>query len=122
MHDLSTRFDGPVTSMQSIGQVAGIVGLTLFAFNLLLSTRIKLFEDLFGGLNKVFIAHHIIGGVALIALLIHPIFLALRLIPSSMHDAALLLIPTFGNLPVAYGIVALIGMIALLIITYFFSL
>src|SRR5437763_1467495 len=81
MLPLSDRFGSPVTTVQSIGQVAALVGLSMFSFNLLLSTRIKFFEDLFGGLNKVFIAHHIIGGLALIALLIHPLMMAFRYVP-----------------------------------------
>jgi predicted ferric reductase len=94
----------------------------MYAFNLFLSTRIKLFEDLFGGLNKVFIAHHIIGGVALIMLLIHPMMLTLRLVPSGLRYAALLLVPSLDNLPVALGIIALLGTIFLLYLTFFVTL
>ncbi len=122
MQPIDTRFDGPVTIMLSLGQLAGIIGLTLFAFNLLLTTRIKFFEDLFGGLNKVFIAHHLIGTIAFVALLAHPVFLALRLVPSSMRDAALLLVPTFGNIPVALGILSLLGLVGLMFITFFMTL
>lgn len=119
---LASRFDGPVTTMLSLGQVMGIVGLTMFSFNLLLTTRIKWFEDLFGGLNKVFIAHHIIGGVAVILLLAHPVFLALRLVPSGLREAALLLVPGPGNLPVASGIIALLGLIILMFVTFYTKL
>jgi predicted ferric reductase len=111
-----------VVTLLAFGQVTGLLGLNLYAFNLLLSTRIKFFEDLFGGLNKVFIAHHIIGGLSLILLLIHPTMLALRLVPSSLHDAAMLLLPTFDNLPVAYGVLALWGTIVLLYLTFFVAL
>jgi predicted ferric reductase len=116
------RFSTPITTIQSIGQIAALIGFTMFAFNLLLATRIKWFEDLFGGLNKVFIAHHIIGGLALIALLVHPLMMALRYVPISVHEAAMLLVPQTGNLPVAYGIVALSGLIFLLILTFFTKL
>lgn len=119
---LDVRFVTPVVSLLSLGQVAGLLGLNLYAFNLLLATRIKIFEDLFGGLNKVFIAHHIIGGIALITLMIHPIMLALRLVPSSIHDAALLLLPMLDNLPVAYGVLSLWGTILLLYLTFFVTL
>lgn len=116
---LASRFDSPFVAVLSIGQVMGIIGLTMFAFNLILTTRAKLFENLFGGLNKVFIAHHIIGGLALIFLLAHPIFLALSLVPAGMREAAMLLVPQPGNLPVASGIFALIGLIALLFVTFY---
>ncbi len=116
------RFGSPVSTLLSLGQISGIVGLTLFAFNLLLTTRIKLFEDLFGGLNRVFIAHHIIGTFAFVALLMHPLMLALRLAPSSLHDAGLLFVPRTDNLPVALGIVALAGLTGLMVSTFFVKL
>ena len=119
---LGPHFATPVVTLLALGQITGLLGLNLYAFNLLLATRIKFFEDLFGGMNKVFIAHHIIGGIALIMLLIHPTMLALRLVPSSLHDAAMLLLPTFDNLPVAFGVLALWGTIALLYVTFFVAL
>jgi predicted ferric reductase len=122
LQPIATRADGPVTVMLSLGQLLGIIGLTLFAFNLLLTTRIKLFEDLFGGLNKVFFAHHIIGTIAFLALLAHPVFLALRLVPSSLREAALLLVPRLDNIPVALGILALLGLIGLMFITFYVPL
>lgn len=119
---LDQHFATPVLTLLSLGQVAGLLGLTMYSFNLLLATRIKVFEDLFGGLNKVFIAHHIIGGLALIMLMMHPIMLALRLAPSSLHAAAMLLLPTLDNLPVAYGVLSLWGTILLLYLTFFVKL
>ena len=119
---LSLRFDGPVTAMLSLGQVMGIIGLTMFSFNLLLTTRVRWFEDLFGGLNKVFIAHHIIGGLTFIFLMAHPVFLALRLVPSGLRQAALLLVPQTNNLPVSAGIIALLGLIALMFVTFYTKL
>jgi predicted ferric reductase len=119
---LDVRFASPVQTLLSLGQITGIIGLILYAINLILSTRLRIFEDLFGGLNRVYIVHHILGGVALIALMLHPLLLALRLAPSSLRTAALFLIPQLDNLPVAYGIVALAGMIGLLYLTFFVTL
>jgi predicted ferric reductase len=119
---ITERFNTPVHVLYSIGQLAGIVGLTLYSFNLLLSTRIKVFEDLFGGINKVYIAHHLIGGISLILLLIHPLALAMRKIPTGIHYAAMMFVPQWSNLPVAYGIIALYGMIILLILTFYVTL
>ena len=119
---LDQRFGAPVVALLSIGQITGMVGLTLYSFDLLLSTRLQIFEDLFGGLNRVYIAHHIIGGIALVALMVHPVMLALRLAASSLRDAALLLVPQVADLPMAYGIFSLVGLIALMIVTFFVSL
>lgn len=119
---LDQRFGAPVVALLSIGQITGMIGLTLYAFDLVLSTRLAVFEDLFGGLNRVYIAHHIIGAISLVALMVHPVMLALRLAASSIRDAALLLLPQVGDLPMAYGIFSLLGLIALMIVTFFVSL
>jgi len=64
---------------QKLGQIAALVGMTMFALNFILSTRIKFIEDIFGGLDKVYITHGILGGTALILILFHPILLVLNL-------------------------------------------
>lgn len=116
------RFAAPVPSLLALGQVSGLIGLAMYAFNLLLSTRLRIFEELFGGLNKVYIAHHIIGGLALVFLMVHPVMLALRLVPSSFTRAAELLLPRLADIPVALGILSLWGTIALLYLTFFVAL
>ncbi len=124
-------------ALLSLGKALGIVGLVLYALNFVLSTRWKRLEDLFGGLNRVYIAHHIIGGAALICVLFHPILLALNLVDfrelSTFHNAALFLLPrgihidgyltTYKQLSaINNGIVAYLGMVILLIITFFVKL
>jgi predicted ferric reductase len=119
------------------GKVAGIVGLVLYAINLLLATRVKWIEWFFGGLNRVYIAHHITGGIALILLIFHPLFLAFRHISfgdlSTLHRAALALLPqllpanaTAADLQdfvaINAGILAFVGMVVLLVITFFVKL
>ena len=53
-------------TLSSLGKVTGIAGLVLYAINLLLAARTRWMEGFFGGLNRVYIAHHITGGIALI--------------------------------------------------------
>src|SRR5690242_11037529 len=64
--------------MLNLGRITGIVGLTMYALNLVYSTRLRVLEYLFGGLNRVYIAHHLLGGLAFILLSFHPALLALR--------------------------------------------
>jgi len=137
--------------MLSLGRVTGLVGLVLYALNLVYSTRLRFLEQLFGGLNRVYIAHHILGGLALILLSFHPVLLSMRYITKisltspflkgSFHQAALLLLPN-GLTPVnalfntrldnhaivleqwalLFGIIAFWGMVVLLLVTFFIKI
>jgi len=102
----------------ALGEIFGLVGITMFAMTFILSTRIKWIEDVFGGLDKVYITHAILGGTALILILAHPIFLVLKFVPSQVYQATLYLLPS-SYWSVNFGIIALIGLIALIFITLF---
>lgn len=102
----------------TFGEIFGLVGMAMFALTFVLSTRIKVIENIFGGLDKVYIVHGILGGMALILILFHPIFLVLRFIPSNISTAAKYLLPS-SYWAVNFGIIALLGLILLLSITLF---
>ncbi|PIN90635.1 hypothetical protein COU57_02935 [Candidatus Pacearchaeota archaeon CG10_big_fil_rev_8_21_14_0_10_32_14] len=102
----------------SLGELFGLVGMTMFALTFVLSTRIKFIEDIFGGLDKVYIVHGILGGMALIFILFHPIFLVLKFIPQEINRAAEYLLPS-SYWSVNFGIISIIGMIILIFITLF---
>ena len=59
----------------SLGEVAGLIAMTMFALTFVLSMRLKFIENMFNGLDKVYIAHGILGGSGLVLILFHPIFL-----------------------------------------------
>ncbi len=125
----------------ALGQLAGLVGLVLYSINLILTTRLRFLESLFGGLNRVYIAHHIIGGLALLCLAFHPLLIALQYAGASAYSGALLLLP--NNLSpinalfdinavehsavlyqwaLFFGIIAFWGLVVLLTITFFVKL
>lgn len=137
INDLSLIFSSPTSFWLAFGRLTGLIGLVLYAVNLLLAARTRWIENFFGGLNRVYIAHHLTGGIALILLSFHPLFLALRLVDTStltsLKDAALYLLPralkTDGtyvefaqNMAINFGIVAFFGMVTLLILTFFIKL
>ena len=117
-----------------LGLVTGVAGLMLYALNLILATRLRIMEDYFGGLNRMYIAHHLTGGIALILLSFHPVLLALRYFTSleisAFHTAAKFLwvhpisfaTPITGDMAINFGIVAMFGMVVLLILTFFIHL
>lgn len=106
------------SAVHSLGELFGLVGMTMFALTFVLSTRLRFIENIFGGLDKVYIVHGILGGTALIMILFHPIFLVLKFIPQDITQAAIYLLPsTFWS--VNFGILALLGLIILIYITLF---
>ncbi len=140
LHPVDT-FNGLTEAGLNIGRLTALVGTVLYALNLVLATRLRFIENMFGGLNRVYIAHHVLGGLALIFLLFHPLALAVGLIPDGMKQAALSLLPN-GLMPInalfdagsdlhaavlqqwaiTFGIIAFWGMVLLLLVTFFIKL
>ncbi|KKS46516.1 hypothetical protein A3J20_05145 [Candidatus Gottesmanbacteria bacterium RIFCSPLOWO2_02_FULL_42_29] len=118
---LKYRFSNFYNSATSIGQLMSLPGMVLFSLNLILGSRWKFLEDLFGGMNRVYIAHHLIGGLTLILLIFHPLFLGLSFLTVSLNRAALFFLPG-ENWAINLGIGALLLLMALLILTFYVEL
>jgi len=118
---ISTRFVSSTTTLTSLGQITGLVGMAMFALTLILSSRLKFLENYFGGLNKVYIAHHIFGSIAFILLLFHPLILAGKFAQVSARSAALFLLPG-SDWSINFGIIALFLMMIFLVLTFFAKL
>ncbi|MGZ8995220.1 MAG: ferric reductase-like transmembrane domain-containing protein, partial [Rhodospirillales bacterium] len=69
------------------GQLAGLVGMAMLSIAFVLSSRARLLEDYFGGLDKMYRLHHRLGQTAFVLLLIHPIAHALRFVPDRFGSA-----------------------------------
>lgn len=80
MLPLGGRFGSLEATFRSLGQVSGLLGMTLLSINFILSTRFKFLDRWFNGLNRVYIKHHIIGALAFCFLLFHPLLLAAQFI------------------------------------------
>ncbi|USN45570.1 MAG: ferric reductase-like transmembrane domain-containing protein [Candidatus Woesearchaeota archaeon] len=101
-----------------LGQLCALVGMTLFALSFVLSTRLKIIDRLAGGLDKVYVVHRIVGSLAFVLLLFHPLLLVFKFLPDQVNLAARYLLPGHG-LSVDLGIIALAGMLLLLGITFY---
>lgn len=112
------RFGNFSSASRSFGQLTALVGMSMFSLSLILSARLKFLEKYFYGLNKIYDCHHIIGGMAFILLMAHPLFLAAQYIPLSLKAAGLFLIPG-GDINIDFGILSLLALMILLIITFF---
>ena len=116
---LIQRFSSPLVTLLSLGQIAALLGLSLFCLSIILSGRFKFFESLFGGMNRVYIAHHIIGGLAFISLLFHPALIISTYLFTSAKSALRLLLPSVSNWPLNFGLAAHFLLTSLLIITFY---
>ena len=103
------------------GQVTALVSVTMFALTFVLSTRLKFIENLFGGLDKVYVAHGHLGGTALILILFHPVLLVLKFVPANVQLAVRYIMPSdFWS--VNFGIIALLGLIVLVFATLYIEM
>lgn len=115
------RFINQAATLTSIGDIAALVGLVLFSLSLLLSARLQFTEKLFGGLNRVYIAHHLIGGTAFLLLLLHPIFVTIAFLPAAPKIALAQILPSV-KWEANFGIAAMAILMGLLVLTYYIDL
>jgi predicted ferric reductase len=116
------RFNSTQAALTSLGQLSSLVGLVLFACTLILSSRLKLFESYFGGLNRAYIAHHYFGIIAFILFLLHPVFLASAYLPAAINLAANIFFPSTTDWAKNLGQAGLYLMISLMLVTLFVKL
>jgi predicted ferric reductase len=109
-------------ALTSLAQVSGLIGLVLFSLSLFLSGRFSFTENLFGGMNRVYIAHHQMGGISFILLMLHPLFVASSYLPLSLKRAAMQLLPSAVNWEQNLGIASLLCLMALMIITFYVTI
>lgn len=101
----------------AVGQVAGLTGMALLSMAFVLSTRIRLLEDYFGGLDDVYRFHHQLGLAAFGVLLLHPVALALRFLPVDPARILTFLLPGHARLSVEAGVYAFWLLVLLLVVT-----
>ena len=106
---------------RGLGDVFGLCGMAMFSLVIILSARLKFYEKFFKGINDAYVAHHFFGGLALVLLLFHPLFLAYNYLVVSVSAAAGFLLPG-ANMAQNYGIIGLLVMIITLVITFYTKL
>jgi predicted ferric reductase len=116
---MPVQFNTAKNIFENIGKLAGLAGMALFAWNVILSARLKLFNKLFMGLDNTYRAHHLLGQVSLILLLIHPVTIAYRYFLSSPLSAYEFIKPNFASPFRFLGTIALFMMIIAMVITLY---
>ncbi len=113
------NFSNLIGALKSIGQVTALLGAVLFCLNFILATRWRFLEHIFFGLNRVYIAHHLVGAIGFVLLIIHPLSLFLSYLLISPKAALTFITPSAENTAILAGSLALITMSVLLVLTLF---
>lgn len=100
-----------------LAKTSAYVGFAAYAWSLILGARLRFIESLFGGLDKLYIAHRVIGGTAILLILLHPIFLSFRIWISSFGGVLHMWNP-FGPFYLQMGILAFIVAMLATVVTY----
>lgn len=116
------RFSTERQLLLSLGQVTSLVGYCLYMINFILSSRSKWLDNLFFGLNRTYLSHHLIGISAFLLLLLHPIFIILSYLTVSLDSALYYVLPSIKNSPTLFGSMALLSTIILLVITLYIKI
>ncbi|KYC45316.1 MAG: Sulfhydrogenase 2 subunit gamma [Candidatus Methanofastidiosum methylothiophilum] len=103
-----------------IAKSTALIGICLLSLTIILSLRLSLLESLFGGLDKVYKAHHLVGQISFVVILLHPLFLIIRVFPN-LNSIAFYLVPGL-SIPITYGIVSFYLLIILLLLTLIIKL
>ncbi len=106
--------------LKSLGQITALLGTVLLAFEFILAARIRLVEKWFGGLDKVYHAHRILGGSGFALIVYHPLFLLVNALPN-VRAAMNLIIPS-SILSYDYGIFAFYSFLVLIFLTLYVKL
>lgn len=118
---LSSRFLSASITILSFAQICALVGASFFSWNFILSARPKWLEGGFGGLNKVFVAHHTFGGIAFVLLLLHAILVTAQYLPISVVLTGEMMID-LSDMAKNFGRLTLGIILVVLVITYYFPL
>ncbi len=98
-------------------QITALLGFSFFALSFVLSARLNILEDFFGGLDKVYHAHHTMAKVALLCMVAHPLLLALRWVPEDVYKALWFLFPVHRRIEINIGSWAMWGVAVLMFFT-----
>ena len=118
---LSLRFSSLNQTLTSFGQISGLAGFFLLCLVIILKSRLHFFEKYFGGMNRVYIIHHDLGGIAFILIMFHPIFLTVKYLLLSTQSAAMFLLPG-KDIYITAGIIAFLFLSLFLVITFYLNL
>ncbi|MBN2603826.1 MAG: ferric reductase-like transmembrane domain-containing protein [Candidatus Thermoplasmatota archaeon] len=107
-----TSIKNPIIALAKFN---AFMALSTLSINFFLSTRLKFFETLFNGLDRMYRVHKIIGRTSLIFIILHPLFLILSQYKN--FNVVITYILPIGYFEVAAGVIAVYLFLMLLALT-----
>lgn len=105
----------------TLGKITALIGLSSFALTLLLSARFIWLDKLFDGLPKVINIHRYLGVISFTLIILHPLFLAARLLPVD-SQLAFGMFSSWSEVAFVFGYISLLLFMTLVIMTFFWRL
>jgi predicted ferric reductase len=117
--NIAERFSSAQNLLLSAGRISGLLGLLLFAVSLTLSVRVKIWTKIIGA-PAVCKIHHDLSNWSFVLMVLHPVFLAIRMANFSLESGAKLIFP-YDNLINLYGFLAVGILILAILSTYYMT-
>jgi predicted ferric reductase len=105
----SAWFATRASGLDALAIACGLVGLTAFALNIVLASRLRAIERWFGGLGALYRVHRANGRLAYFLIVAHVIFIFATRAQTSIHAALSLATPSGGRV-VLLGVLAFVLM------------
>jgi len=115
-----SKTNGVAVSWRTLSQMLSLVGTAWLCVSFVMTGRFGVVNEAFGGIDKMYKAHHIIGGLAFVMVLHHPLFLAIDALPNSKLAANYLFFS--NNLSYNLGVIAIYILLLLLMLTMLIDL
>ena len=119
--DLETRFGSPAAALKSLANLSALTGTAVFAATVVLAARIGAAERLMGGFDRMYRIHRVLGYTVPIVLVAHAVLVASSKATSSVRSGLVLFVPAAGW-SVFVGVIALVGVVAILLVPLLRSL
>lgn len=103
-----------------LGRVAGILGLAMMLVTAAISIRLPGVDRWFGGLDRLWRIHRLLGFGAFVLIMLHVLALALAAVPVSLRVAVMTLFPPLSYVALWLGWLAWLTMVAFLAPTFGF--
>ena len=112
------QLDTISNSVNTAAKLFALAGFSLFGWNILLSTRLAIFENLYGGLPNLYRWHHRTGCIAFMLLIVHPTLIAIRYAMISLTSAYEFLKPSLNYPQLAAEATLGVMFVAIFVSTY----
>lgn len=112
---LSYNPDSIQDPLIALAKFNAFMAISTLSINFLLSTKLKFFEKIFNGLDRMYRVHKVVGRTSLIFILLHPLFLIISRYPNI--DVILTYIIPVGSIEIAAGVIAVYVFLVLIALT-----